>query len=164
MGETTYTPVRDYFKTRNGKAMGADHPIAWTHEPATGSRFFYTAFDHDLRTLSTPFVCQHILKPSSGRVRGRRCVPSRHHKEKPQRETHAHAPPAADRPNIVIFIEDNLSWYDMACFGGPTRARTPNLDRLTEVGMKLNGAYRAYRYHPISRRWACGEISAESEP
>jgi hypothetical protein len=54
MGETTYTPVRDYFKTRNGKAMGADHPIAWTHEPATGSRFFYTAFDHDLRTLKHP--------------------------------------------------------------------------------------------------------------
>jgi len=34
---------------------------------------------------------------------------------------------AADRPNIVIFIADNLSWYDMACFGWPTRARTPNL-------------------------------------
>ena len=38
--ESTYTPVRDYFKTRNGKPMGADHPIAWTHEPATGGRFF----------------------------------------------------------------------------------------------------------------------------
>jgi type 1 glutamine amidotransferase len=62
MQETTYTRVRDYFKTRNGKAMGADHPIAWTHEPATGSRFFYTEFGHDLRTLSTPFVCQHILE------------------------------------------------------------------------------------------------------
>ena len=40
--ETTYEPVRDYFKTRSGKAMGADHPIAWTHEPRTGGRFFYT--------------------------------------------------------------------------------------------------------------------------
>jgi len=60
--ETTYTPVRDYFKTRNGKAMGADHPIAWTDEPATGGRFFYTEFGHDLRSLSTPFVRQHILE------------------------------------------------------------------------------------------------------
>ncbi len=60
--ETTYTPVRDYFKTRGGKAMGADHPIAWTHEPAAGGRFFYTEFGHDLRSLSTPFVRRHILE------------------------------------------------------------------------------------------------------
>ena len=60
--ESTYTPVRDYFKTRNGKPMGADHPIAWTHEPATGGRFFYTEFGHDLRSLRTPFVRQHILE------------------------------------------------------------------------------------------------------
>ncbi|GEP44523.1 Crp/Fnr family transcriptional regulator [Brevifollis gellanilyticus] len=60
--ETSYTPVRDYFKTRGGKAMGADHPIAWTHEPATGGRFFYTEFGHDLRSLSTPFVHRHILE------------------------------------------------------------------------------------------------------
>jgi type 1 glutamine amidotransferase len=60
--ETTYTPVRDYFQTRNGKPMGADHPIAWTHEPATGGRFFYTEFGHDLRSLSTPFARQHVLE------------------------------------------------------------------------------------------------------
>jgi uncharacterized protein len=60
--ETTYTPVRDYFVSRNGKPMGADHPIAWTHEPETGGRFFYTEFGHDLRSLSSPFVRQHILE------------------------------------------------------------------------------------------------------
>lgn len=59
--ESTYTPVRDYFKTRQGRPMGADHPIAWTHEPATGGRFFYTEFGHDLRSLSSPFVRKHIL-------------------------------------------------------------------------------------------------------
>ncbi|MDZ4403399.1 ThuA domain-containing protein [Prosthecobacter sp.] len=59
--ETTFTPVRDFFKTRGGKPMGADHPIAWTHEPAAGGRFFYTEFGHDLRSLSTPFVRSHIL-------------------------------------------------------------------------------------------------------
>jgi type 1 glutamine amidotransferase len=59
--ETSYTPVRDYFKTRGGKPMGKDHPIAWTHEPATGGRFFYTEFGHDMRSLSTPFARQHIL-------------------------------------------------------------------------------------------------------
>jgi hypothetical protein len=60
--ETTYEPVRDHFKTRGGKAMGADHPIAWTHQPESGGRFFYTEFGHDLRSLSTPFVRQHILE------------------------------------------------------------------------------------------------------
>jgi hypothetical protein len=60
--ESTYTPVRDYFKTRGGKAMGADHPIAWTHEPKGGGRFFYTEFGHDLRSLSAPFARQHIIE------------------------------------------------------------------------------------------------------
>lgn len=58
--ETTYTPVREYFKTRNGKPMGKDHPIAWIHETEGGGRFFYTEFGHDLRSLSTPFAQQHI--------------------------------------------------------------------------------------------------------
>jgi N-sulfoglucosamine sulfohydrolase len=45
------------------------------------------------------------------------------------------------RPNIVIFIADDLCWYDVACFGGPTSARTPNLDRLASEGIKLTGFY-----------------------
>ncbi len=60
--ETTYKPVRDWFKTRGGKPMGKDHPIAWTSEPETGGRFFYTEFGHDLRSLNTPFARQHILE------------------------------------------------------------------------------------------------------
>ncbi|HSI65266.1 MAG TPA: ThuA domain-containing protein [Candidatus Saccharimonadia bacterium] len=60
--ETTYTPVRKFFETRGGKSMGADHPIAWTHEPASGGRFFYTEFGHDVRSLSTPFVRKFILE------------------------------------------------------------------------------------------------------
>jgi type 1 glutamine amidotransferase len=59
--ESTYTPVREFFQTRGGKPMG-DHPIAWTHEPKSGGRFFYTEFGHDMRSLSTPFVHQHILE------------------------------------------------------------------------------------------------------
>jgi hypothetical protein len=60
--ESTYTPVREYFKTRGGKPMGADHPIAWTNEPPSGGRFFYTEFGHDVRSLSTPFVRKFILE------------------------------------------------------------------------------------------------------
>ena len=34
----------------------------WLNEPATGGRFFYTEFGHDLRSLSTPLVRRHILE------------------------------------------------------------------------------------------------------
>jgi uncharacterized sulfatase len=47
----------------------------------------------------------------------------------------------AKEPNIVIFIADDLSWYDVKCFGGPTDALTPNLDRLAGQGMKLTRCY-----------------------
>jgi type 1 glutamine amidotransferase len=59
--ETSYQPVRDYFQQRDGKAMGADHPIAWTNT-LDGGRFFYTEFGHDVESLDTPFGRQHILE------------------------------------------------------------------------------------------------------
>ncbi len=57
--ESTYDPVRPYFKERGGKPMGKDHPCAWTHV-AEGGRFFYTELGHDLRSLDTPFGRQHV--------------------------------------------------------------------------------------------------------
>lgn len=59
--ESTYEPVREYFKTRNGKAMGKDHPIAWIREH-DGGRFFYTELGHDVRSLDTEFGRQHVLE------------------------------------------------------------------------------------------------------
>jgi type 1 glutamine amidotransferase len=58
--ESTYDPVRAYFKTRGGKPMGADHPIAWVREFG-GGRFFYTELGHDLRSLETAFARAHVL-------------------------------------------------------------------------------------------------------
>lgn len=59
--ESTYDPVRDYFKSRGGKPMGEDHPIAWTRELG-GGRFFYTELGHDLASLDTEFGRQHLLE------------------------------------------------------------------------------------------------------
>lgn len=59
--ESTYEPVRDYFKTRGGKPMGKDHPIAWTRI-IDGGRFFYTEFGHDVASLDTPFGRQHLIE------------------------------------------------------------------------------------------------------
>lgn len=58
--ESTYDPVRQYFKERGGKPMGKDHPIAWLREHG-GGRFFYTELGHDLRSLNTPFGKQHVV-------------------------------------------------------------------------------------------------------
>ncbi|MBM4076067.1 MAG: ThuA domain-containing protein [Planctomycetes bacterium] len=60
--ESTYDPVQPYFKERNGKPMGKDHPIAWTNEPKEGGRFFYTEFGHSLDSLDTPFGRSHVLE------------------------------------------------------------------------------------------------------
>ena len=48
---------------------------------------------------------------------------------------------SASQPNFVIFIADDLSWHDVACFGGPTYAKTPHLDQLASEGMKLTAFY-----------------------
>ena len=59
--ESSYDPVRDFFKTRGGKDMGKDHPVAWLHTN-DGGRFFYTELGHDVRSLETPFGRQHITE------------------------------------------------------------------------------------------------------
>jgi len=59
--ESTFEPVREYFQSRGGKAMGKDHPIAWLHSNG-GGRFFYTEIGHDVRSLETEFGRQHILE------------------------------------------------------------------------------------------------------
>jgi hypothetical protein len=60
LDESTFEPVRPYFRERGGKPMGKDHPAAWTHE-AEGGRFFYTELGHDLRSIDTPFGRQHVM-------------------------------------------------------------------------------------------------------
>tara|TARA_R110000850_G_scaffold27067_4_gene76798 strand:- start:459 stop:1283 length:825 start_codon:yes stop_codon:yes gene_type:complete len=59
--ESTYEPVRGYFSERDGKAMGVDHPIAWTNTLNDG-RFFYTELGHDVDSLETKFGRQHIIE------------------------------------------------------------------------------------------------------
>ena len=43
------------------------------------------------------------------------------------------------RPNIVLFIADDVSWNDLGCYGN-SFVRTPNIDKLAEDGMKFTNA------------------------
>jgi arylsulfatase A len=47
---------------------------------------------------------------------------------------------AADRPNIVFLIADDLGYGDVGAFG-QTKIRTPNIDRLAKEGMRLTQCY-----------------------
>ena len=49
---------------------------------------------------------------------------------------------AADKPNFVVILADDLGYGDLGCYGHPT-IRTPNLDRMAAEGQKYTNAYVA---------------------
>ena len=49
---------------------------------------------------------------------------------------------AADRPNIVFILADDLGWADLGCYGS-TYYETPHLDSLAKQGMRFTDAYAA---------------------
>lgn len=50
---------------------------------------------------------------------------------------------AAERPNIVVILCDNLGNGDIACFNAKTKHRTPQLDRMASEGRRLTSFYSA---------------------
>jgi arylsulfatase A len=49
---------------------------------------------------------------------------------------------AADRPNFVVILCDDLGYGDLSSYGHPA-IRTPNLDRLASQGLRLTRCYSA---------------------
>ena len=52
------------------------------------------------------------------------------------------ADPAATKPNIILFVADDLGYRDLSCFGSPA-VKTPNIDKLAAGGTKLTHFYTA---------------------
>ena len=46
---------------------------------------------------------------------------------------------AADRPNVVLIMADDMGYSDLGCFGG--EIHTPNLDSLAYGGMRFTRFY-----------------------
>ncbi len=53
----------------------------------------------------------------------------------------AQAPaPARERPNVVVFVGDDLGWRDTGAYGN-TAIHTPNIDRLAQSGLRVEYAF-----------------------
>lgn len=48
--------------------------------------------------------------------------------------------PAAERPNFVVILIDDMGWGDFSCFGNK-EAKTPNIDRLAGEGIRFQQFY-----------------------
>jgi arylsulfatase A-like enzyme len=47
---------------------------------------------------------------------------------------------AAERPNIIFILSDDLSWGDLGCYG-QQQIKTPHIDRLAGGGIRFTNAY-----------------------
>lgn len=47
--------------------------------------------------------------------------------------------PKTEKPNVIIFIADDVSWNDLGCYGN-TDVQTPNIDQLAANGMRFPNA------------------------
>jgi N-sulfoglucosamine sulfohydrolase len=47
---------------------------------------------------------------------------------------------AGEKPNIVLFVADDLGWKDLGCYGD-TQVSTPNIDRLAAEGTRFTNAF-----------------------
>ena len=53
------------------------------------------------------------------------------------------APAAAQqKPNIIIFLADDLGYGDLGCYGHPI-IQTPNIDAFAEAGVRLTDCHSA---------------------
>src|SRR6266581_8264521 len=53
---------------------------------------------------------------------------------------------AANRPNVVVILSDDMGFSDLGCYGG--EIATPNLDRLAAEGLRFTQFYNCARCCP----------------
>lgn len=49
---------------------------------------------------------------------------------------------AAERPNVILAMADDMGWMDLSCYGND-RVATPHIDRLAKEGIKMTQFYAA---------------------
>lgn len=66
---------------------------------------------------------------------------------------------AAERPNIVLILADDLGWADVGCYGN-TFNETPHLDRLAREGMRFTQFYAGPVCSPTRANLQSGQDQA----
>jgi arylsulfatase A-like enzyme len=66
--------------------------------------------------------------------------------------------PAADKPNIVYILADDLGWTDLACQGSKYY-ETPNIDRLASQGMRLTRYHNCQNCQPTRAALMTGQYA-----
>lgn len=67
---------------------------------------------------------------------------------------------AADRPNIVLIMADDMGFSDLGCYGG--EIDTPNLDRLADGGLRFTQFYNTGRCCPTRASLLTGLYSHQA--
>jgi arylsulfatase A-like enzyme len=71
---------------------------------------------------------------------------------------------AADKPNIVFILADDIGYGDLGCYGA-TMVKTPNLDRLAREGRRFTDAHSpASTCTPTRRALLTGAYSWRQQP
>lgn len=70
----------------------------------------------------------------------------------------AAALPAAERPNIVLILADDLGYGDLSCHGNPV-VRTPNIDRLAADGVRFTD----FQVSPLCSPTRCALMTGRHE-
>lgn len=71
----------------------------------------------------------------------------------------AHAAEAPTKPNVVIFLADDMGFSDAGCYGG--EIATPNLDALAKSGLRFTQFYNTARCWPSRAALLTGYYAQE---
>ena len=67
---------------------------------------------------------------------------------------------AAEKPNIVVILVDDMGWSDIGCYGG--EIQTPNLDELARNGARFTQFYNTARCCPTRAALLTGLYSHQA--
>jgi arylsulfatase A-like enzyme len=71
----------------------------------------------------------------------------------------AEAAPASARPNVIIFLADDMGFSDLGCYG--SEIATPNVDRLAQEGVRFTQFYNTARCWPTRGALMTGYYAQE---
>src|SRR5262245_19959203 len=72
---------------------------------------------------------------------------------------HAQQPPPARRPNVIVFLVDDMGWMDCGAYGSKFY-ETPNMDRFAKRAMRFTDAYAQPLCSPTRGSLLTGKYSA----